>query len=323
MLDETSQDDPTEMYMSVLCIGQLVADIVVRPVNALPVPGRTDLVQDLQICSGGCAANTAAILAKLGVDVRLAALIGEDFPGDAALADLKRTGLDLEAIVRSPEDPTSAAVVLISSAGERSFLYRNGGNEKLSNRHLPDAVLKSADIIHVGGALKMLHLDLEELFVRAKSFGATTSLDTDWDPNGFWMKRLRGALPCTDYLFTNQEEAAMLTGKEDPPLAARELLARGAQVVIVKCGEHGSRLFSRTDEIDLPAYSVEVRDTTCAGDAFVAGFLAGLSQGKPRPDAMHLGNAAGALCTTQLSHHGVTAFSDLLWLMQAQPLPTN
>src|SRR5580658_9344238 len=129
MLDETSQDDPTEMYMSVLCIGQLVADIVVRPVNALPVPGRTDLVQDLQICSGGCAANTAAILAKLGVDVRLAALIGEDFPGDAALADLKRTGLDLEAIVRSPEDPTSAAIVLISSAGERSFLYRNGGNE--------------------------------------------------------------------------------------------------------------------------------------------------------------------------------------------------
>ncbi len=323
MLDASTPDAPGEMDMSVLCIGQLVADIVVRPVDALPHPGRTDLVQDLQICSGGCAANTAAVLAKLGVKVRLAALIGEDFPGDAALADLKRTGLDLEAIVRSSEDPTSSAIVLINSGGERSFLYRNGGNEKLSNRHLPDAVLKSAGIIHVGGALKMRRLDLEELFFRAKSFGATTSLDTDWDPNGFWMKRLRGALPKTDYLFTNQEEAAMLAGKEDPREAARELMARGAQVVIVKRGERGAMLFSRTTEIDLPAYNVEVRDTTCAGDAFVAGFLAGLSRGNPLGEAMRLGNAAGALCTTQLSHRGVTALADLLGLMEAQPLPTR
>ena len=231
------------MNMSVLCIGQLVADIIVRPVNGLPHPGRTDLVQDLQVSSGGGAANTAAVLAKLGMQVRLAALIGEDFLGDAALADLKQAGLALDAVVRSSAVATSAVIVLISSAGERSFLYRGGGNEQLANSHLPDAVLKSAGIIHVGGALKMLGLDLEQLFIRAKSFGAITSLDTDWDPNGFWMKRLREALPKTDYLFTNQEEASMLSGKEDPREAARELLAHGAQVVIVKRGEHGAMLF--------------------------------------------------------------------------------
>jgi sugar/nucleoside kinase (ribokinase family) len=225
--------------------------------------------------------------------------------------------------VRSSADPTSAVIVLISSDGQRSFLYRNGGNEKLSNSHVPDAVLKSASIIHVGGALKMLHLDLEELFFRAKSFGAITSLDTDWDPHGFWMKRLREALPKTDYLITNQEEAAMLAGKEDPRAAARELLAGGAQVVIVKRGEHGSMLFSRATEIDLPAYRVEVRDTTCAGDSFVAGFLFGLSRGSPLAEAMRLGNAAGALCTTQLSHRGVTSLADLLRLIQTQPLPAK
>ena len=306
--------------MSVLCIGQLVADIVVRPVNTFPFPGRTDLVEDLQIFSGGCAANTAAVLAKLGADVRLTALIGQDALGDAALSDLKRTGLCLDAVVREPETPTSAAIVLISGAGERSFIYRNGGNEKLSNRHLPDAVLQSAGIIHVGGALKMLDLDLGELFARAKTFGATTSLDTDWDTNGLWMKRLEGALPKTDYLITNQEEAAMLVGKEDPREAARALLAQGAQVVIVKRGEHGSLLCSRTAEINLPAYRVEVRDTTCAGDSFVAGFLLGLGCKRPLAEAMRLGNAAGALCTTQLSHRGVASLADLENLIRAQPI---
>jgi sugar/nucleoside kinase (ribokinase family) len=321
MSDSAQQDMQNKMEMSVLCIGQLVADIVVRPVNGLPYPGRTELVQDLQICSGGCAANTASVLAKLGAEVRLAALIGEDFLGDAALAELKQTGLCLDTVVRCSTESTSSVIVLINSAGERSFLYRNGGNEKLANSHLPDAVLKSARIIHVGGALKMLHLDLGELFLRAKSFGAITSLDTDWDPNGFWMKRLREALPKTDYLITNQEEAAMLAGKEDQREAARELLNCGAQVVIVKRGEQGSMLFSRKTEIALPAFRVQIRDTTCAGDSFVAGFLFGLSRGSPLAEAMRLGNAAGALCTTQLSHRGVTSLADVLGLIQAQPLP--
>lgn len=314
------QGAQNKMDMSILCVGQLVADIVVRPIDALPLPGRTDLVKDLQIFSGGCAANTAAILAKLGANVRLAALIGADALGDAAMADLKRTGLCLDAVVRDAEDATSAVLVLVSRTGERSFLYRSGGNEKFSNRHLPNSVLKSAGIIHVGGALKMHCLDLGELFNRAKSFGAITSLDTDWDPTGLWMKRLREALPNTDYLFTNQEEAAMLSGKEDPLVAARELLACGVQTIIVKRGDHGSLLCSRTVEIDLPAYRVEVRDTTCAGDAFVAGFLFGLSRGSPPAEAMRLGNAAGALCTTQLSHRGVASLADLHGLIKAQPV---
>jgi len=323
MPDAATQQVQTKTDMSVLCVGQLVADVVVRPVDALPHPGRTNLVEDLQICSGGCAANTAAVLAKLGAEVRLAALIGQDVPGDAALADLKKTGLCLDAVVRESSNPTSAAIVLIGSTGERSFMYRNGGNEMFSNRHLPDAVLQSSRIVHVGGALKMLHLDLGELFARAKTFGAITSLDTDWDPNGLWMKRLQGVLPKTDYLITNQEEAAMLAGKEDPREAARELLARGAQVVIVKRGEYGSMLCSRTVEIEMPAYRVEVRDTTCAGDSFVAGFLLGLSGGRPLGEAMRLGSAAGSLCTTQLSHRGITSLADLHQLIKAQPFHHN
>jgi len=130
--------------MSVLCIGQLVADIVVRPVAGLPAPGRCDLVDDLQLLSGGCAANTACALAKLGAETRLLAVIGQDALGDAALADLKLAGVGVEAVVREPAVPTAAAIVLVGDTGERSFWYRPGGNERLANGHVSDALLKAA-----------------------------------------------------------------------------------------------------------------------------------------------------------------------------------
>ena len=61
----------------ILCVGQLVAGLVVRPVDAFPRRGQATLVEDLKLVAGGCAANTACVLAKLGADVRIAKLMGE------------------------------------------------------------------------------------------------------------------------------------------------------------------------------------------------------------------------------------------------------
>jgi sugar/nucleoside kinase (ribokinase family) len=306
--------------MSILCVGQLVADIVVRPVARLPVPGRTDLVEDLELLSGGCAANTAAVLAKLGAEPRLAAVIGEDILGDAVLADLKAAGVCLDPVVRDAAAPTTAALVMVNPTGERSFFYRAGGTDLLVNHHLPDTVLKTASIVHVGGAMKLINLDLPKLLERAKSFGCVTSLDTDWDVHGNWMKKLAGALPKLDYLLTNQEEAAMLTGKEAPRESARDLLTRGPQAVVVKRGEHGALLATRSGVTEFPAFCVKVQDTTCAGDCFAAGFLFGISHGWPLDESLRLANAAGALCTTQISHRAITSLNDLQRLIETQSL---
>jgi sugar/nucleoside kinase (ribokinase family) len=304
--------------MSIVCVGQLVADIVVRPVNALPFPGRTTPVEELDILSGGCAANTAAVLARLGADARLAALIGKDAFGDAALADQVRAGVNVDAVTREDGVPTSVAIVLVDDRGQRSFYYRAGSLEAMSNRHVPESLLGSARIVHVGGAMKMLDLDLAELMGLARSFGALTSLDTDWDIYGNWMKLLERALPRIDYLMTNEEEAAELAGTQDPAEAARTLLARGPQAVVVKRGERGALLATKGGVSEFPAYRVEVVDTTCAGDAFAAGFLLGVSEGRPLPEAMRLGNAAGALCTTQISHRGVASLEAVRRLIEAQ-----
>jgi sugar/nucleoside kinase (ribokinase family) len=306
--------------MSILCVGQLVADIVVRPVARLPVSGRTDLVEDLELLSGGCAANTAAVLAKLGADTQLAALIGRDILGDAVLADLKTAGVRLDAVVRDAAAPTTAALVLVSPAGERSFFYRGGATDLLANQHLSDTVLKTASLLHVGGAMKLINLDLPELLRRAKSFGCLASLDTDWDVHGNWMNKLAGALPQLDYLLTNQEEAAMLTGDQSPRDAARHLLARGPQAVVVKRGECGALLATRSGVAEFPAFRVQVRDTTCAGDCFAAGFLFGISRAWPLDQSLRLANAAGALSTTQISHRAITSLDDLQRLIETQSL---
>lgn len=304
------------MSKSILCVGQLVADIVVRPVNRLPHPGRTQPVEEVTLLSGGCAANTAAVLAKLGAEVRLVAVIGRDALGEAALADVKAAGVGVDTVWREAESPTSVAVVLVDGAGQRSFYYRAGGCERLANHHAPDDVLKAASIVHIGGAMKLLRLEMGELARRAKSFGCLTSLDTDWDIYGNWMKRLADALPAIDYLMTNEEEAAMLTGKDDPREAAADLLARGPKAVAVKRGERGAMLATAEGVAEFPAYRVKTLDTTCAGDSFVAGFLVGVGAGRSLDDAVRLGNAAGALCTTQISHRGVTSLEAVRRLIE-------
>jgi sugar/nucleoside kinase (ribokinase family) len=304
--------------MAIVCIGQLVADIVLRPVNALPYPGRTQPVDELDLLSGGCAANTAAVLAKLGAEARLVALIGRDSFGDAALADQVRAGVNVEAVIRDPDLPTSVAVVLVDGAGQRSFYYRAGTLEAMSNWHVPDEALRSARIVHVGGAMKMLNLDLAELMGRARSMGCLTSLDTDWDIYGNWMRKLEAALPMIDYLLTNEEEAAELTGKKDPREAARALLGYGPKAIAVKRGERGALLATEDGVAEFPAYRVDVVDTTCAGDAFVAGFLLGVSHGQALEESVRLGNAAGALSTTRVSHRGVTSLEAVRRVMKEQ-----
>ena len=82
-------------------------------------------------------------------------------------------------------------------------------------------------------------------------------------------------------------------------------------------------LATRSGITEFPAYRVEVRDTTCAGDSFAAGFLLGISRGWPLDESLTLANAAGALCTTQLSHKGISSLEDLLQLIKTQTAPST
>jgi sugar/nucleoside kinase (ribokinase family) len=131
----------------------------------------------------------------------------------------------------------------------------------------------------------------------ARAAGATTSLDTNWDPSGRWGgERLSAAIAQADVLLPNEAEALRLTGAASLGAAAGALAAAGSRLV-VKLGERGALCADGPvrQRVSLPP--VTPVDTTGAGDCFNAGLIAGLLKGLPLPQAAALGCAAGALST--------------------------
>jgi sugar/nucleoside kinase (ribokinase family) len=305
--------------MGILCVGQIVADVVVRPIDRLPYPGRLEVVEDFELVPGGCACNTACVLAKIGARVSIVGLIGEDALGRAILGPVAETGVDIGLVRKSSDVRTSAVVVLVAGDGQRSFFYRRGGNEAFTADMVPDAALAGNGIIHVGGAMKLEGLDVASLLGRAKGLGCVTSLDTDWALAGRWLEHAGPAMTFIDHLITNEEEGERLSGRTGAEAIAGALLAMGPPNVVVKMGERGSLYASRAGTSRYPAFPVKVVDTTCAGDSFAAGYLLGITRGLGAEERMALGNAAGALCATAVSHRGVESLDRTIALILDHP----
>jgi len=292
----------------VACIGILVADVVAKPVDVLPERGRLVLASQFELHTGGCAANTGVGLARLGISTALAGKVGKDGFGDFLLRALAREGLDMRYVVQTEEASTSGTMVMVASDGERSFIHHIGANGVLRREDISDALLRSSKVVHVAGALLMPSLDgspTADVLRTAKEAGAITCLDTAWDAQGRWMKAIAPALPYVDYFVPSFEEAKMLVpGLTEPEEVAKALREAGARVVVLKMGERGCYVQSEEESFYAPAYRVPVADATGAGDAFAAGWIAGLVLGWDLRSTAKLANAVGACCVMAI---GATA----------------
>jgi sugar/nucleoside kinase (ribokinase family) len=150
---------------------------------------------------------------------------------------------------------------------------------------------------HIGNPFAILHLRSKApaLLSQARALGLRTSLDTAWDALGEWMAILGPCLPLVDILFTNEDEARMLTGTVEPAAVAQRLREAGASTIVLKLGPRGCVVFDQTARYDFPAFAVKAIDTTGAGDCFAGGFLAALQRGLSMEQAGRIANAAGAL----------------------------
>jgi sugar/nucleoside kinase (ribokinase family) len=285
--------------VDVVCLGILVADVIARPVEELP-HGALSLMEDVSLHGGGCALNTGTGLARLGLSVAVVGKVGEDAFGDFILGVLDERGLGRHGVLRDPTVPTSATVVLVDRAGERSFLHLLGANGTLAADELAlDSVLDTR-ALHVAGALVMSALDgapTAELLAEARRRGVHTSLDTVYDATGRW-ERVEPCLTHLDLLTVSLAEAHGISGRGEPVRAAGWFRERGVAEVALKLGADGCYVAGAEYEGHIPAFPARAVDGTGAGDAFAAGILCGRLAGWPLPDAARLGNAAGALATT-------------------------
>lgn len=305
----------------VVCLGILVADVWGKPVNDWPERGRLSLVQELGIGVGGCAANTGLSLVKLGGDVAIMGKVGEDGFGDFVLNTLRSAGADVSGVQRDDCVGTSATMIMIDDAGERTFIHYIGANGHVRADELDMGLICGARLFHFGGALVMPGFDGEpaaSVFRKAREAGVITSLDTVWDATGQWMKVLGPVLPHTDLFLPSLSEAAQLTGYTEPADVAGALMDCGVKTVALKMGEHGCYVRSGDDALRLPAFPVDVVDGTGAGDAFVAGFLRAHLLGWDLERTARFASATGALCTTAYgSTAGVRSFEETLAFVEA------
>jgi sugar/nucleoside kinase (ribokinase family) len=266
----------------------------------MPPEGTAELVRGIDLKTGGCGCNTALVLHKLGQPVGLLGKVGCDHFGDFLLRTLAQAGLETGDVVRDCRTRTSSVIVLVSAGGERSFLYCPGGNEDLTLADVHRQSIAQARMVHVGGIMKLLRLEAAELLRLAKGMGKTTSLDTDWDPSGRWLAAIEPCLAHTDLFLPSLDEARRMSGLQQPADIAAFFLDRGPTVVVLKMGADGCYVRTGREGFRLPACRVKVVDTTGAGDAFVAGFLAGRRMEWDLEACGRLGNACGALCVTAM-----------------------
>lgn len=310
----------------ILCIGSVTTDVIVSPADSIPTPGTLRAVDSVSTHVGGCAANAAIDLAKLGVPVLLSCKVGADSFGDFVEKTAADSGVDVRGVVRDPQVSTTVSIVCVSSSGERSFLYNPGSASAFVREDVPDELLQEADIVFVAGAMLLTKFDGEPcaaLLHRARELGKTTVMDTAWDFEDIWLPKVRAALPELDLFMPSLEEAAKLTGESDPNRIADRLFEMGARNVVVKVGKDGALVCPAGEErMLLPTYrSIKPVDTTGAGDSFCAGFLAGLAQGWDYRRCGAFANAVGTHCIMAVgASTGIKSIPEILQFMDTHSL---
>lgn len=295
----------TSLPAQVLCTGILVADIFVPPLPALPAAGELRATEDFLLDTGGCAANVATSLARLGIRTAVTGRVGSDVFGDFIVNDLRAKGIDTSAIHRSTSIGTSKTVVLPVIGEDRRFIHTFGANAEFSETDIALDTLPENGILYLGGFLIMPALKagaVADLFRAARQRGITTVLDVvvpvgDASDS---MRQLTDILPFTDYFLPNDEEAHALTGETDPYRQATRFRDAGCKTVLITQGNGGTLLLSETQRMEIGTYPVEFVDGSGSGDAFAAGFITGLVEGWEMERTLKFASAIGASACTKL-----------------------
>jgi ribokinase len=291
------------MKPTLVVVGSLNMDFVAS-VERLPAPGETALGSNFQMIPGGKGANQACAAGKLGagaVSVRMIGRVGYDVFADHLKASLSAAGVDVSAVHATREQPTGVALIWVDRTGQNSIVVASGANHALA---AADVGTMRKTLRGAAYALFQLETPLETVeaaLALARAEGVKTMLDPA--PARPLSKAL---LATVDVLTPNETEALLLLGRpaarvslaEAPGLAA-ELLALGPRAVVLKLGDQGCYYSDGAVSCHQPAFPVEARDATAAGDTFNAALAVALAEGKAIQPALRFACAAAAISVTR------------------------
>ncbi|CAD5954878.1 carbohydrate kinase family protein [Planktothrix agardhii] len=300
-------------HPQVICIGEILFD---RLSNELGKPLET--VKSWTDYPGGAPANTACGLVKLGISTAFIGCIGEDKSGDKLVEVLTQTGVNIVGVQRHSSAPTRIVYVVRDEKGDRSFA--GFGERKttefadtyLQSEQLPKDLFKTAHFL-VLGTLELAYQQSQEAILTAvelaKNYKVKLFIDINWRPM-FWqdsnqaIELILNFVQNADFLKLTDEEAELLFNTINPEAIAKKLQIQG---VFVTAGERGCTYYLGGNYGKIPAFSVNVTDTTGAGDGFTAGIIYQFCQlgiesiNNPQiaEKIVRFASAVGALTTTK------------------------
>jgi len=307
--------------MDAAIFGLIVADLIAEPMNVRrpPAPGGLSYLNSLTLTTGGNVCNVGLAMAKLGMQVAAAGIVGGDELGRAITARLEQAGLDVACVFATDRAPTSATIVAVEPGGERCFFHAPGVTPLLDANAFRKCfpTFRQCAWVQVGyfGLLPKLTGDLPELLreLRAEAPGTKIALDTVNPPasaNLLWP-----ILPHVDLFAPSRTEAIALTGEKTPEGMAIAFRAhmREDAIVGIKLDKDGCYLDDGKKQATVPIFEVEVVDTTGAGDTWFGALLTALQHDMPLERAGRFANRAAADCCGALgASAGVRGFQETL-----------
>jgi sugar/nucleoside kinase (ribokinase family) len=312
----------------VLCVGVLVSDVFVPPVERVPNAGELLATDDFLIEPGGCAANVAVALSKLGVAASVSGRVGDDLYGEMVRRELSALGIDTSGVLTTPGLGTSKTVIIAVIGEDRRYLHTFGANAALAAVDIAPAAFEAADVIYIGGYLILPALRADELAPRlaaARARGAKTILDVAAPAEReLSLEAVSRLLPHVDYFVPNFDEAFALTEERDPRRQADKLVAHGALTVIIKLGEKGVYVRHGTESFALDAPPIEVVEPSGAGDAFAAGLAVGILEGWDLSTMVRFASVIGAsACSALGCAAGILSRPEADAFVSAHPLASR
>jgi sugar/nucleoside kinase (ribokinase family) len=321
-----------QSVVQILAVGDANVEIVLHEIQRLPRFGREEVVPRMVYRAAGSAANFAICAAELGSNTGFAGCLAVDRFSEVVIRAFRDAGVNTQCLRLVEDESTGVTIALIREDGERALITYQGTNTRVTLDNLLSCLKSEAPPrwLHLAGYHLLDQLrgkPAQTLLKIAQDIGITTSLDTGWDPAGWsteTISTLHDTLQFVDVFFPNQAEVRALTEERSPRKGAEQLLELGATAIVVKLGLKGCHVVTKQDQRKIPAFPVDVIDTTAAGDAFNAGFAVSMLSGATLARAAVFANAVAALRISRSPNQSL--FPNLqettAFLMRQRPLET-
>lgn len=276
-------------------------------VDRIVRPDEEGFISSVENHPGGSAANTIVGLARLGMTAGYIGKVGEDEGGRILLGDLANEGVDTSGVTtaRSSDGRSGACLIMVDGRGERGILVDPGVNDTISMYDIDMDYVNSAGLIHI---TSFVCKSSDTSFETQKMVAAGTSAQISLDPGTLYAERGMEALMefihKARLVLPSDHELKLMTGCDDVESGACMLIDAGARWVAVKMGARGCYVTDGSEAFNIPAQKVDVVDTTGAGDAFNAGFIYAMLQGKDIKTCGLIGNTTAAMSITKRGARG-------------------